>query len=158
MKNMQKLQNSITQWRGKDIITNSKELFREGNLQVLSKDLKKYQDRYVFLLDGMIIICKQQEQSQTKNGTCMEYKFHKKFLISWVSVIDTVENDEDDVLFAIDNKETKVTFKTESPDEKRSWMAVLVMLTTKSLLDRTLDIYNTNEEKKHPLRFPSSDV
>ena len=105
----------------------------------------------------MIIICKQQEQTP-KNGTSTEYKFHKKFLIPWVSVIDVIENDEPDVMFAIEYKDTKVTFKAESPEEKRSWMAVLVMLATKSLLDRTLDIYETNEEKKHPLRFPSSDV
>ena len=52
------------------------------------------------------------------------------FLIS-VSVIDEKEdfngsyNHEFDVKFAIDNKETKVTFKAETPEEKRSWMAVL---------------------------------
>ena len=34
-------------------------------------------------------------------------------------------NHEFDVKFAIDNKETKVTFKAETPEEKRSWMAVL---------------------------------
>ena len=41
-------------------------------------------------------------------------------------------NHEFDVKFAIDNKETKVTFKAETPEEKRSWMAVLGKFDKKS--------------------------
>ena len=166
MNKMEQLQKSITKWEGKHIASNCKELFLEGKLKETKsgKELKKYQDRYVFLLDGMIIICKQQERTNLTVGSTqsntIEYKLHKKFLIPWVSVIDDIDNDDQDVMFAIEetNKETRFTFKTESPEEKRSWMAVLVMLTTKPLLDRTLDMYQEKEERKHPLRFPSSDV
>ena len=136
----------------------------EGNLQVLSKNSSKnFGERYVFLLDGMIIICKQKKRNATlsnSNNSLVEYHLREKFLIRRVSVIDVKEDNDSeagDVKFAIDNKETKVTFKAESPEEKRSWMAVLVMLNTNSMLERTLDIYLENEEKKHPLRFPPCD-
>jgi len=162
LQKLSQLQKSIDNWSGVDIASNSSKLVHEGSLQVLSNRNRNFSERYVFLLDGEIIICKQNRQHKTPltSNANASFNLREKFLIRRVSVIDEKEdfngsyNHEFDVKFAIDNKETKVTFKAETPEEKRSWMAVLVMLNTKSMLERTLDIYLENEEKKHPLRFP----
>ena len=57
----------------------------------------------------------------------------------------------------IPREQSKIVFKAESEEEKNSWMAALVMLNTKFMLERLLDVILSNEEKKHPLRFPPSD-
>jgi son of sevenless-like protein len=151
LQKLSQLQQSISNWEGRDIASNSSEIVYEGKLQVLNKNLKTYAERYVFLLDGMILICKQQKQ--------MDYRLREKFLIRRVDVIDSKEDSNQiDLRFVVINRDqSKVTFKAECSDDKRSWMAALVMLNTKSMLERTLDLYLGNDEKKYPLRFPPSD-
>ena len=87
-----------------------------------------------------------------------EYRLKEKHLIRLVDVLDREDTEAERHMFELAPREqSKIVFKAESEEEKNSWMAALVMLNTKFMLERLLDVILSNEEKKHPLRFPPSD-
>ena len=132
---------------------------------MLTDNKKRYAERHVFLCDGMIIICKQQTKRANSTGVqAPKYTVRDKFLIRRLDVEDchassTSNSDDLKCLFELDPKDQpKVIFKADSVDEKKAWMAALVRLTTKQMLERNLDSVLAEEEKKHPLRFPPSKI
>ena len=150
--------------------------FAEGKLKVLSDNKKKFAERHVFLCDGMIIICKQQlkRNSSVPSSQC-EYRLRDSHLIRCVEVNDACGSyngsnlssgncDDHGYLFELCQKEQAnkdqplVVFKADSLDERNVWMAALVMLKTKTMLERKLDAILAEEKGRHPLRFPPSHV
>jgi len=163
------LQQSIQGWEGKDIVANSSEIVCEGKLKV-GTDKKRLKDRYVILCDGLLIVCSQagtrRPSSSTMSGPTSvghgaggELRFRDKYLIRLINIGD--REDEEGIKWSFElcqRDQQRVILKAENGDEKQSWMASLVMLNTKSMLERTLDVILSDEEKKHPLRFPDYSV
>nr|XP_040574852.1 protein son of sevenless-like isoform X1 [Lepeophtheirus salmonis] len=155
---LNQLQHSIVGWEGKEISSNSSELVCEGKLKILD-GRRKLTERYIFLCDGLIIICKHITKRTSISGSQPEYRFVKRYLIRRMDIYDREDDDTFRHTFELEPRDQpRIVFKAESAEEKNNWMAALVMLNTKSMLERTLDLILFNEEKKHPLKFPPSHL
>jgi len=157
---LNQLQQSIVGWEGKDIVANSSEIVYEGKLKVGS-DKKKMKDRYVILCDGLLIVCSQQtggrrpSSSSASSSAAGELRYRDKYLIRLISIQDREDEENFRHTFEICQRDSqKVMFKCDTQEDKNDWMAALVMLNTKSMLERTLDVILNDEENRHPLRLP----
>ena len=84
-----------------------------------------------------------------------DLKFRDKYFIRLINIGDREDDDGIENSFELcPRDQQKVILQAKNADEKQTWMACLVMLNTKSMLERTLDVILSDEEKKHPLRFP----
>ena len=80
--------------------------FAEGNLQALRKNSKTFAERYVFLLDGMILVCKQQKRNSALTNSAVDYRLHEKFHIRKVDIVDAKEDvEESELKFVIVNRD-----------------------------------------------------
>ncbi|XP_014673942.1 PREDICTED: son of sevenless homolog 1-like [Priapulus caudatus] len=153
---MNELQKSIDGWEGKDIGQSCNEFIMEG---VLGKTgSRRNTERYVFLFDGLIILCKQNLRRSSVTGPVGEFRLKEKFYIRKIEIAD--RDDTEDLKYAFElvpRDQPRIVLYCRSQDEKNNWMAALVMLSTRSMLERMLDSQLSEEEKKHPLRLPNPD-
>ncbi len=153
------LQNTVEHW-DKDVGQCCNEFIREDTLMKLVSG-KRNTERKVFLFDGLLVLCKANTKKQTVSGVTNNYDFRMKerFFMRKVDIIDRVDSDELKNAFEIAPREPhSLILIAKNALHKNEWMADLVMLNTKSMLERILDSILLDIEKQHPLRLPSSEI
>lgn len=154
------LLSSVEHFGDKDAIGQSyNEYIREDTLQKLSSG-KRITERKVYLFDGVLILCKQiRGRSVNPNSNAYDYRQKERFVMRRVEIID--RSDSDDLKFGFEispQQNQSIVLIAKSLEHKNGWMADLVMVNTKSMLDRILDSILLDIEKKHPLKLPSPEV
>lgn len=155
---IKELQNTMPNW-DKDAGTNCSEFIRVDTLQLASG--KRLTERKVYLFDGLILFCKvnARRQGVTVGATNYELKQKEKYYIRLIEIIDRSDTDEQRHSFEISPRDNQpLILVAKSAEQKYDWMADLMMVTTKSMLDRILDSILLDIEKKHPLRLPSPQI
>ena len=155
---MTDLQKSIDGWEGKDIWQSCSEFILDG---VLSKWTKsKFTERYVFLFDGLIVLCKQNSRRPV-TGVQPEFRLKEKYQIRKIEVIDREDSDDFKHGFEIqarDHASNNVVLMAKSAEEKSNWMAALISLQTRSMLERRLDSLLRDDDLLQPLQLPPPDI
>ncbi|XP_049283529.1 protein son of sevenless isoform X1 [Anopheles funestus] len=149
------LQNTVEHW-DKDVGQCCNEFIREDTLAKLSSG-KRQTERKVFLFDGLLVLCKARRQIVPGNN--YDYRQKERFFMRKVEIIDRPDTDELKHAFEISPREQQsVVLITKNAQHKNDWMADLIMLNTKSMLERILDSILLDIEKKHPLKLPSPEI
>uniref|UniRef100_A0A1I7U6D6 DH domain-containing protein n=1 Tax=Caenorhabditis tropicalis TaxID=1561998 RepID=A0A1I7U6D6_9PELO len=162
VKRLNEIQSSIDGFAGSPIGKTCNELEKDGDLGMIrpspqlngeiTKNKKWKTERFVYVFDQMIILCKRHKNS---------LKFKDRLAVHSIDVFD-VPDTEAMNCFKIESHDKSCLpriyyFVCRNAEEKRQWMAVLVKVTTKSVLDRILDNYEKEEAKRIPLIVPGSD-
>uniref|UniRef100_A0A1Q3G1Z5 Putative guanine nucleotide exchange factor for ras-like small gtpase n=1 Tax=Culex tarsalis TaxID=7177 RepID=A0A1Q3G1Z5_CULTA len=149
------LQNSVEHW-DKDVGQCCNEFIREDTLAKLSSG-KRLTERKVFLFDGLLVLCK--TRRQIVPGNTYDYRLKERFFMRKVEIIDRPDTDELKHAFEISPRDpSSIVLIAKNAQHKNDWMADLVMLNTKSMLERILDSILLDIEKKHPLKLPTPDL
>lgn len=159
---LNEVQKSIDGWDGKDMRQCCTEFIREGILVKVSSGGKRCSERKAILFDGVLLLCKANNRRTSVSvssqlvGGLSEFKLKEKLFIRKVEIVDREDTEETKNFFEIAPRlQPPIILVASSFQEKANWMADLVMLNTKSLLDRTLNSILHDEDKKFPLRLPS---
>ncbi|PFX16973.1 Son of sevenless-like 1 [Stylophora pistillata] len=153
---MNELQRNIEGWEGRDISQSCTEVMKEGTLGKIHPN-KRDTERYCFLLDGLLICCKQNTR-HALTGPSPEYRLKEKYYIRKIE-INNLDDTEDvkNAFEIVDRDQPKAVFTCKTEEDKNEWMSVLMTIYMRSTLDRMLDHLLLEEEKAIPLRMPSPD-
>lgn len=153
---MNELQRNIDGWEGRDISQSCTEVMKEGTLGKIHPN-KKDTERYVFLLDGLLICCKQNTR-HSLTGPSPEYRLKEKYFLRKIE-INNLDDTEDikNAFEIVDREQPKAVFTCKTEEEKNEWMSGLMTIYMRSTLDRMLDHLLLEEEKAIPLRMPSPE-
>ncbi|XP_037957376.1 protein son of sevenless [Teleopsis dalmanni] len=154
------LQNTVEHWDDKDVGQNCNEFVREDSLGKLGSG-KRIAERKVYLFDGLMVLCKPntKRQAPSTGAQTYDYRLKEKFFMRRVEINDRADTEELKNSFEIAPRvQPSIILTAKNPQHKNDWMADLIMVNTKSMLDRILDSILLDIEKKHPLRMPSADI
>lgn len=115
----------------------------------------------MFLFDGLMVLCKANTKKQTPSAgaTAYDFRLKEKFFMRRVEINDRADTEELKHSFElITRMHPAIVLSAKSAQHKSDWMADLIMVNTKSMLDRILDSILQDIERKHPLRMPSPEI
>ncbi|XP_017132507.1 protein son of sevenless [Drosophila elegans] len=155
------LQMKVEHWEDKDVGQNCNEFIREDSLSKQGSGKRIWSERKVFLFDGLMVLCKANTKKQTPSAgaTAYDYRLKEKFFMRRVDIIDRPDSDDLKNSFELAPRmQPAIVLTAKNAQHKHDWMADLVMVNTKSMLDRHLDSILQDIERKHPLRMPSQEI
>ncbi|XP_044261416.1 protein son of sevenless [Tribolium madens] len=153
---LHEIEKNVENWDPKDLGQCCNEFVREDVLMKVSSG-KRLTERRVFLFDGLLILCKPNSRRQSSvHQNHAECRLKERFFIRKVEIIDHLDTEELKNAFEIAPRhmQPSVILCAKTAEEKNSWMADLVMLNTRSMLERILDSILSDIERKHPLKLP----
>jgi son of sevenless-like protein len=153
---LHEIEKNVENWDPRDLGQCCNEFVREDVLMKVSSG-KRLTERRVFLFDGLLILCKPNSRRQSSvHQNHAECRLKERFFIRKIEILDHQDTDELKNAFEIAPRHMQppVTLCAKSAEDKNSWMADLVMLNTRSMLERILDSILSDIERKHPLKLP----
>ncbi|XP_017068112.2 protein son of sevenless [Drosophila eugracilis] len=155
------LQMKVEHWEDKDVGQNCNEFIREDSLSKLGSGKRIWSERKVFLFDGLMVLCKANTKKQTPSAgaTAYDYRLKEKYFMRRVDINDRPDSDDLKNSFELAPRmQPPIVLTAKNAQHKNDWMADLLMVITKSMLDRHLDSILQDIERKHPLRMPSPEI